>query len=164
MPLHLRFTFQSGEQFRYFINPRRGSNVQIHRILSLLLIASSLSLGIGGIFLFAYSLVPVVLVATTAVAVMVLLLLSLFVWKGNKLSINISTILGVFAPILSITTPAHVGVLEQIGRGGLISFLGILQLLGFFIFPIGYVILRLVLYREIALETALKSSKPLVPS
>jgi hypothetical protein len=113
------------------------------------LIASALSLGVGGIFLYAYSLVPDVLVETTLVAVVVLLILSYFVSRHNILSINVSTVLGVVAPILSYSTPAHVGVLEQIGSGGLISFLGILQLLGFYIFPILYVILRIAYNREL---------------
>jgi hypothetical protein len=113
-------------------------------ILSALLLASAFSLTFGGILLYTYSLVPLVLVETTFAAVVVLFVLSYFVSKGSMASINIATILGVIAPIMSYFTPAHVGVLEQIGTGGLISLLGILQLVGFYLFPILYVILRIV--------------------
>ena len=85
-----------------------------------------------------------ILVDTTIVAVIILYIMSYFVAKGNMISVNISTALGVIAPIMSASTPAHVGVLEQITTGGLISFLGVLQLLGFYIFPITFVILRIV--------------------
>jgi hypothetical protein len=125
------------------------------------LIASALSLGVGGVFLYAYSLVPDILIETTLVAVAILLLLSYYVSRKNMLSINISTVLGVVAPILSYSTPAHVGVLEQIGSGGLISFLGILQLLGFYIFPILYVILRLAFHGTLKKQID-NSSKTLV--
>jgi hypothetical protein len=132
-------------------------------VLALLLIASAISLGVGGIFLFAYALVPMILIDTTLIAVVVLLGLSYFVSKGNMLSINISTILGIVAPIISLSTPAHVGVLEQIGAGGLISFLGILQLLGFYVFPISFVFLR-VLYRGRLEADVRNSSKALIKS
>jgi hypothetical protein len=123
--------------------------VQFLKILSALLLGSVISLGIGGAFLYVDSLVPDVLVETTVVAVVVLLVLSYYVYKGRIVAINISTLLGVIAPIISYSTPAHVGVLEQIGTGGLISFLGVLQLLGFYIFPIIFVILRLAFHGEL---------------
>jgi len=118
--------------------------MQLTRIFSALLLASALSLTFGGILLYVYALVPVILVETTLAAVIVLFILSYFVSRGNMVSINIATILGIIAPVMSYLTPAHVGVLEQIGSGGLISLLGILQLLGFYLFPILYVILRIV--------------------
>lgn len=118
-------------------------------ILSVLLLLSAISLSIGGYFLYKKSLVPIILVETTLVAVVILFILSYFVAKGNVISINISTVLGVIAPIMSASTPAHVSVLEQMSRGGLIAFLGLLQLLGFYIFPITFVILRIVFRSKI---------------
>jgi hypothetical protein len=114
-----------------------------------LLIASAVSLGVGGIFLYIYALVPDVLVETTIVAVVILLVISYPVSKGNRLAINISTVLGVIAPFISFGTPAHVGVLEQIGKGGLIAFLGLLQLLGFYIFPLAFVVLRIASHQKL---------------
>ena len=108
------------------------------------MLLSAVSLSVGGYLLYLRSLVPLYLVETTLVAVIILYILSYFVAKGNMISINVSTVLGVVAPIMSASTPAHVGVLQQIGTGGLISFLGSLQLLGFYIFPIAFVILRVV--------------------
>ncbi len=113
-------------------------------ILGVLLLLSAISLSIGGYLLYANSLVPMYLIETTLVAVVILFVLSYFVVNGNVISINVSTVLGVIAPIMSASTPAHIGVLEQITNGGLISLLGLLQLFGFYVFPIIFVILRLV--------------------
>ena len=118
--------------------------LQLKSILSILLLLSAISLSVGGYLLYLHSLVSLYLVETTLVAVIILYILSYFVAMGNMISINVSTVLGVVAPIMSASTPAHVGVLQQIGTGGLISFLGLLQLLGFYIFPIAFVILRVV--------------------
>ncbi|HVB12247.1 MAG TPA: hypothetical protein VNE86_03880 [Nitrososphaerales archaeon] len=118
--------------------------MQLKSILSLLLLASAVSLTVGGYLLYVNSLVPMILVETTIIAVVILYIMAYFVAKGNVIAINISTVLGVIAPIMSASTPAHVGVIEQIATGGLISFLGLLQLFGFYIFPIAFVILRIV--------------------
>jgi hypothetical protein len=118
--------------------------LQLKSTLSILLLLSAVSLSVGGYLLYLHSLVPLYLVETTLVAVIILYILSYFVAMGNMISINVSTVLGVVAPMMSASTPAHVGVLQQIGTGGLISFLGLLQLLGFYIFPIVFVILRVV--------------------
>jgi len=120
---------------------------------------------VGGFLLYIYALVPDVLVETTIIAVIILLGISYPVSKGNILAINISTVLGVIAPFISLGTPAHVGVLEQIGRGGLIAFLGLLQLLGFYIFPIAFVALRLVFHKKLReslrdKSTAVQNSDP----
>jgi hypothetical protein len=123
--------------------------MHLKTILSVLLFLSAISLSVGGYLLYYYSLVPVILVETTLVAVVILYALSYFVARGNIISINVSTVLGVIAPIMSASTPAHVGVLEQIGSGGLISFLGILQFLGFYVFPITFVVLRVVFRSKI---------------
>ena len=118
--------------------------VQLKSILSLLLLASALSLTLGGYLLYINSLVPEILVETTFVAVVVLFFLSYFVALGNLLAISVSTILGVVAPIMSAATPQHISVLAQIDAGGLISILGLLQLFGFYIFPILFVVVRIV--------------------
>ena len=131
-----------------FLAPTQESSdpaLLLKSVLSVLLILSAVSLSVGGYLLYVNSLVPLFLVETTVVAVVVLYILSYFVAKGNTLSINLSTALGVIAPIMSASTPAHVGVLQQLGNGGLISLLGLLQLLGFYVFPITFVVLRIVL-------------------
>jgi hypothetical protein len=135
---------------------------QLLKVLSGLLIASALSLGVGGIFLYVYALVPNILVETTLVAVIILLLISYPVSRRNMLAVNISTILGIIAPIISLVTPAHVSVLEQIWNGGLIAFLGVLQLLGFYIFPLAFVVLRIVYHGK--LMNPVRNPKTLVNS
>jgi hypothetical protein len=138
--------------------------MQLPKLLASLLIGSVVTLTLGGFLLYYYSLVPIVLILTTFVAVLVLLLLSTYVIKGNVTAINIATILGVLAPIMSYFTPAHVGVLEQIGTGGLISLLGVLQLLGFYVFPILYVLLRIVFYQKIGRKVTPINSRVGSPS
>lgn len=111
---------------------------------------SAVSLSLGGYLLYVNAFVSLFLVETTLVAVVVLFVLSYFVARGNMYSINISTVLGVVAPIMSASTPAHVSVLRQLGSGGLISSLGALQLFGFYIFPITYVIIRFLFRTRLA--------------
>jgi hypothetical protein len=127
------------------------------------LVASAISLGVGGIFLYADALVPTILIETTIAAVIIILVISYPVSRGNMIAINISTILGIIAPVISLATPAHMGVLEQIGSGGLIAFLGILQLLGFYVFPITFVVLR-VAYHSKLKKLFTNPSKALVSS
>jgi hypothetical protein len=126
------------------IFPHNYLSMQLKSILSLLLLASAFSLTIGGYLLYINSLVPEILVETTFVAVVVLFALSYFVARGNLLAVSISTVLGVVAPIMSAATPQHVSVLVQIDTGGLISILGLLQLFGFYIFPLTFVVVRIV--------------------
>ena len=120
--------------------------MKIIYILSLLLVASALSLSVGGYLLYVHALVPPVLVQTTLVAIIVLFILAHFVYRGKMLAINLSTILGIVALFIPFSTPAHIGVIEEIGNGGLISLLGVLQILGFIVFPAIYIIVR-VAYR-----------------
>ncbi|MDG6996093.1 MAG: hypothetical protein JRN52_09220 [Nitrososphaerota archaeon] len=120
--------------------------MKIIYILSLLLVASAVSLSVGGYLLYVYSLVPPVLVETTLVAIIVLFILAHFVYRGRMLAINLSTILGIVALFIPFSTPAHIGVIEEIGSGGLIGLLGVLQILGFVVFPLIYIIIR-VAYR-----------------
>ena len=119
-------------------------------MLACLLVASAISIGVGGALLLAYNLVPQYLVELTAVATLVLLVLAIFVRRANFWAINISTALGVIAPLFSLSTPAHIGVLLSLGQGLLISLLGMLQILGFFVFPIAFVIIRIVFWKRVS--------------
>lgn len=123
--------------------------MRIVTVLALLLLASAFSLSVGGFFLYIDKLVPPILIETTLAAVIILFAISYFVARGNMIAVNISSALGVIAPIISYSTPAHVSVLEQIRSGGLIGFLGVLQLLGFYVFPIAFVILRIAYHGKI---------------
>ena len=116
-------------------------------MLSALLVASAVSLVLGGLLLFVYNLVPFYLIALTAFAAVILAVLAVFVIRRNKIAINVATLLGIVAPAFSLSTPAHVSILLSLGASPLVTALGLLQLFGFFVFPIAYVILRIV-YRN----------------
>ena len=124
--------------------------MNVLKLLSALLLASALSLSIGGLLLYAYNQVPISLIDLTIGAVIVLYILAYLVSKGKTLAINISTVLGVFAPILSASTPAHLGILGDFGQGWLVSADGLLQALGFYVFPIAFVILRIAFHKKLA--------------
>lgn len=126
--------------------------MKITNLLACLLLASAISLGFGGVLLYRYNLVPDYLIELTVVAIGILVILAVYVRRRNMIAINIATILGVIAPAFSLSTPAHVVVLLSFGQGFLTTILGGLQFLGFFIFPIAYVVLRLVYHNGISIE------------
>jgi hypothetical protein len=128
-------------------------------VLSLLLLGSALSLSIGSILLLTEKLVPTVLVELTAVAVVVILPLSFLVYRRNILAINISAALGIVAPVVSLSTPAHIAVLLSFGQNLLLSVLGLLQFLGFYLFPVSFVIIRVVYRNEITEESLVAAAR-----
>ncbi|MHB1907321.1 MAG: hypothetical protein ACYCQJ_00465 [Nitrososphaerales archaeon] len=123
--------------------------MNLFKIESSLLLGSAISLSIGGFLLYAYSLVPAWLLELTAMAIVILLPLAYLVSKRNMLALNISTILGVVAPIVSASTPSHLAVLFSFGQDLLLSFLGLLQIFGFYLFPIIFVVLRLTFWKNL---------------
>jgi hypothetical protein len=126
--------------------------LKIINVLSGLLLGSALCLSAGGMLLYSKNLVPPFLLELTAAAVAVIVPLSFFVYKKNLASINLSTLLGVIAPFTSISTPAHIAVLLSFGQNLLLSVLGLLQFLGFYLFPISFVIVRMVYRKKISYE------------
>ena len=123
--------------------------MNLFKIESSLLLGSVISLSIGGFLLYAYNLVPVWLLELISMAIVVLLPLAYLVSKRNILALNISTILGVIAPIVSASTPSHLAVLFSFGQDLLLSFLGLLQIFGFYLFPIIFVVLRLTFWKNL---------------
>ena len=124
--------------------------MNLFKIESSLLLGSVISLSIGGFLLYAYNLVPVWLLELISIAIVVLLPLAYLVSKRNILALNISTILGVIAPIVSASTPSHLAVLFSFGQDLLLSFLGLLQIFGFYLFPIIFVALRLAFWKKLS--------------
>jgi hypothetical protein len=137
-------------------------NMRFVNVLGALLLGSAVTLGIGGVLLFDYDLVPYYLVELTTAVVVALVPLSYYVIHANKLAINISTVLGIIAPISSIMNHSHLDILLAFGQGLLTSVLGLLQFFGFYLFPIVFVVLRIV-YRK-RLSFILKKRKPIVGS
>jgi hypothetical protein len=127
----------------------KRSCLKLERVLSGLLAASGVSLAMGDALLFFFNLVPFYLIALTAAAAVILFFLSLFVDRGNTIALNISTILGVIAPIFSLSMPAHDAVLLAFGSSPLITSLAALQFFGFFIFPVAFVLLRILYWKRL---------------
>ena len=131
--------------------------MKITNVLSGLLLGSALCLSAGDILLYSKNLVPPFLVELTAAAVAIIIPLSFFVYKKNLVAINLSTALGIIAPFTSLSTPAHIAVLLSFGQNLLLSVLGLLQFLGFYLFPISFVIMRMLYRREISYEAKAKN-------
>jgi hypothetical protein len=129
--------------------------MKISSVLGLLLVGSAITLSAGAIILMLENLVPEILVELTAVAVAVILPLSFLVGRRrNIVAINISTGLGIVAPLVSLATPAHLAVLASFGQNTVLSILGGLQFLGFYLFPLAFVIIRLAFRNKIAAESS----------
>lgn len=111
-------------------------------ILAGLLLGSAFSLLLGGILLYAYSLAPLVIVSGGWVIAALLVGLSVYVHRSNRLAVNISTILGIISIVTSPLIPAHTGALLGFGSTLKITLLDTLQILGFYVFPALFIILR----------------------
>lgn len=127
------------------------------KVLGGLLIASATSLSVGGVLLYSFGLVPMSLIELTVAAIAVISFLSFFVLKGNRLAINVSTALGMLAPLFSLSVPAHIDVLFSFGATPLLSILGAVQFIGFDLFPIVFVILRMAYWKKLP-PSAMKSA------
>ncbi|MEM0169287.1 MAG: hypothetical protein QXR57_03830 [Metallosphaera sp.] len=110
-------------------------------IYTALLIASSVCLSLGGYFLLGV--VPPVLSLTTYVVVVVLLTLSYLAWRGNQTAINTGLVLAVLAIISSTSSQAHLTALSEIDDNLRITLLDVLMILGFYLFPGIYIVVRL---------------------
>lgn len=114
----------------------------------MLLVGSSLSLVVGGALLYAYSLAAPPLVAGGLVVSAILLVLAVFVWRLNRMAINVSTALAVVSIITSPLIPAHRGALLGFGANPLLAALDTLQILGFYVFPAMFLVLRATHYLQ----------------
>ncbi|MEM3270816.1 MAG: hypothetical protein QW157_03155, partial [Metallosphaera sp.] len=80
---------------------------------------------------------------TTYVVVVVLLTLSYLAWRGNQTAINTGLVLAVLAIISSTSSQAHLTALSEIGDNLRITLLDVLMILGFYLFPGIYIVVRL---------------------
>ncbi len=129
---------------------RLEDHLKITNILSALLLGSAICLSLGGLLLFVNGLVPMDLIELTATAVIIITPLSILVYRRNLTAINISTVLGFVAPTISLSTPAHIAVLLEFGHNFLISVLGLLQFLGFYLLPITFLVIRFAYWKRVA--------------
>lgn len=107
--------------------------------LSSFMLASSAFVSIGAFLLRYYSMVPVMLTYLTAAAVLSVLITSFFVHRGSRLAMNIGVILSALAILSSLSSISHLEAMTRIFRGGLITVLDLLEILGFYAFPLLYI-------------------------
>ncbi|BCS92738.1 hypothetical protein [Metallosphaera javensis (ex Sakai et al. 2022)] len=108
------------------------------RIYSILLLGSAICLSIGGYLLLGV--VPSILTAMTYVVVIVLLALSYLVEKGIAWALNLGFILGILAILSSSLSQAHMQALSQFGSSPRITILDALMVMGFYVFPVVYIV------------------------
>lgn len=89
-----------------------------------------------------YSLVPITLTYATAGAVIAVAIDAFFVARGSRLALNIGVVLSLAAIFSSITSPAHLAAMEKIFDGGILAVLDVLEILGFYLFPMLYIATR----------------------
>lgn len=107
-----------------------------------LLLGSAVSLLLGGLLLYAYSLAPLVIVSGGWLIAALLVGLSVYVHRSNRLAINVSTLLGIISIVTAPLIPAHMGALLGFGSTLKITLLDTLQILGFYVFPAAFIVLR----------------------
>ncbi|MEM3655745.1 MAG: hypothetical protein QXP58_04415 [Thermoprotei archaeon] len=118
--------------------------MKIQNILAGLLFGSALSLSMGGLLLYVYRLATPAILSGGWVIAILLVCLGVYVLRLNVLAINISTILGILSIVVSPLIPAHREVLPGFGSTPIITLLDTLQILGFYVFPAIFIVLRFV--------------------
>lgn len=116
--------------------------VELKNQLTAYMLLSSFFVAIGSYLLRVYSLVPVTLTYATIGSVILVLITSIFVHKGSRMAMNFGVILSVAAIISSLSSPAHLRAMTEILNGTIISVLDVLEILGFYLFPILYIFER----------------------
>jgi len=91
----------------------------------------------------AYTLAPAPLAAGSYVLSALLLALCYYALRGSRAAINVSTALAVISIVVSPLIPAHRGALLGFGSSSLLDALDALQVLGFYVFPAAFLLLRL---------------------
>lgn len=76
----------------------------------------------------------------TYVVVIVLLALSYLVEKGIAWALNLGFILGILAILSSSLSQAHMQALSQFGSSPRITILDALMVMGFYVFPVVYIV------------------------
>nr|MCL7343648.1 hypothetical protein [Candidatus Aramenus sulfurataquae] len=103
------------------------------------LLGSSIALALGGVLLFGK--VPLLLTAGTLVVVVVLFLLAIAIEKSkDKRLIKAGVILALLSIITSSISSAHQEALAQFGKNAYLTELDVLMILGFYVFPLAYIV------------------------
>lgn len=112
-----------------------------HR-LAIFMWLSSIFVTAGAVLLRYYDLVPVSLTYLTSGAVVIVMITSIPVHRRNRFAINFGVILSAAAIISSASSLSHIEAMLRILDGGLITVLDILEILGFYLFPLLYLVFR----------------------
>ncbi len=110
--------------------------------------ASIVFVSSGGFLLWYYGLVPVALTYATFAAVLAVAIDAIFVLRGSRLALNFGLILSLAAIISSAASPAHLSAMLRILDGGIITVLDVLEILGFYLFPLLYLGTRFAISRK----------------
>lgn len=119
--------------------------VRVKNLLFSYMAGSVLFVSVGALLLHVNSLVPVTLTYATTGAVIILAVDAAFVYRDSRLAINLGVVLSIAAILSSLASPAHLHAMTEIMGGGLISLLDILEILGFYLFPVLYIVTRFTL-------------------
>ncbi|QIW25102.1 hypothetical protein EWF20_13795 [Sulfolobus sp. S-194] len=103
------------------------------------MIGSAIVLSIGGILLI--NKVPLIISLGTLIAVLLFLISFLLIYKEYKAGYYLGLVLSILAILSSVTSTTHDKALLAFGSSLYISILDILMLLGFYLFPVLYIIL-----------------------
>ncbi len=103
----------------------------------------------GALLLYTYSLAPPIFIGGGVIVAFVLFVLGYYVYRANRWATNISTVLGFVSIVSSTLIPQHLSALSMIGSNPRITVLDALQLLGFYLFPAAYIVLRFMLRRSL---------------
>ncbi|MBB5253883.1 hypothetical protein [Sulfurisphaera ohwakuensis] len=103
------------------------------------MIGSAIALSLGGILLI--NKVPFIISLGTLIAVLLFLTSSLLIYKEHKSGYYLGLVLSILSILASATSTTHDRALLAFGSSLYISILDILMLLGFYFFPVLYIIL-----------------------
>lgn len=103
------------------------------------MVASAVTVSVGGFLLWYYSLVPVILTYLTGTAVLIVMVTANSVRRGSVFAMNFGVILSIAAVVSSASSYAHLQAMSEIFHGGIISLLDVLEILGFYVFPLLYI-------------------------
>ena len=123
-------------------------SVDLRKSLSLLMVLSALFLIAGAALLRIYSLVPFYLTLTTALAVVVILIVAHFINRGYTWAANTGIALAIISILTSALSPTHNSAVLNMFSSPLLAVLVLLEIFGFYVFPVLFLIIRAVKHKE----------------
>lgn len=125
------------------------------RLLSSLLIASTVFLAIGAVILRIENLVPVTLTYSTFLVILGILAVAHFTWRENFITASLGAVLAVFSIVFNTMQPAHISAILHPFTSLEITVLVFSDVIGFYLLPAAYLLVYLVRYRKLRTFSAL---------